>query len=410
MTYFPVDLNNQQLKADNYPCHVVYSRFDKCIPLHSHDFIEMAFVLSGFGKEVINGMEHELKSGSLSILLPWHLHEIMPDAKNPLVMITCSFKLEMFINKNNFFELNDLLFDIMDIPTNTNFENDDFKLAAKIFNQLLHEYSDQNKWKDIIFKVKITEILVLFRRSKNYPSEVSSINTRSVNNQLIWNFIDFIHVNYSNKNITLSYAAQKFNLDAKNLNILLKQNTGLNFNDLLDDIRIRIACTILLIYAPNYLLTIDPTLSQSYVYPGYKSKQEFLKAFRKLKGLDPEEFIKLYSSSFALETPLTVVPKMYLQIIYYLYLYYAEELTLKDISRQFQADEDYVSSLMKSQTGQSFQDLLDEIRIFHACNLLKHTKKALNEISLEVGFHSIEDFIHKFRSLKGDSPDSYRKI
>lgn len=410
MAYFPVDLKSQQLKTDSFQCHVEYSRYDKCIPLHSPNYIEMAFILSGYGKEIINGIEHELKSGSLSILLPWHLHEIIPDAKNPLEMITCGFKLEMFINKNNFFELNDLLFDIMDIPTNTNFQNDDFKLVANIFNQLLHEYSEQNKWKDIIFKAKITEILVLFRRSKNYISAVSNIDKEPVNNLLIWNIIDFIHVNYFNNNITLSYTAKKFNLDAKNMNLILKQNTGLNFSELLDDVRIRIACTLLLIYATNNLLISDPTLSQFYIYPGYKNKQEFLKAFKKLKGLDPEEFIKIYSSNYPIEAPLTVVPKIYLQVIYYFHLHYNEELTLTDISRQFHSDEDYVSSLLKSQTGQSFQDLLDEIRIFHACNLLKHTKRTLNEISFEVGFHSIEDFIYKFRSLKGESPDSYRKL
>ena len=368
MVYFPVDLKSQRLKTDSNQCHVVSSRYDKCIPLHNHDFFEMSFVFSGFGKEVINGIEHELKSGSLSILLPWHLHEIIPDAKNPLEMITCGFKLEMFINKNNFFELNDLLLDIMDIPTNTNFQDADFKLVSNIFNQLLHEYSDQNKWKDIIFKAKITELLVLFRRSKNYTSVVSSKNKGLANKQIIWELIDFIHLNYSNKNITLSYTAQKFNLDSKNLNLLLKQNTGLNFNDLLDDVRIRIACTILLIYTPNFLLTSDPTLSQSYIYPGYKSKQAFLKAFKKLKGLDPEEFTNIYSSNYTIETPVTVVPKMYLQIIYYFHLHYDEELTLTDISKQFQSNEDYVSSLLKAQTGQSFHDILDEIRIFHSCD------------------------------------------
>ncbi len=372
MKYFPVDSKSQPVKTDNYQCHVTYSRYDKRIPLHSHDFIEMEFICSGCGKEIINGIEHELKHGSLSILLPWHMHEILPDVKSPLEMITCGFKLEMFINKNNFFELDDLLFDIMDAPTYTNFTNADFKLVTDAFSQLLHEYSDQNKWRNIIFKAKITEILVLFRRCKNNTSLVNSINSRPVNNQVIWDIIDFIHMNYYKKSITLQYISQKFDLDAKTLNLLLKQNTGLNFNDLLDDVRIRIACTLLLIYAPNFLPVSDPDLSQTYIYSGYNNKQSFLKAFKKFKGLSPEEFIRKYSSNYTIENPLTVVPKIYLQVVYYLHLNYNKELTLGGISRQFQSNENYVSSLLKSQTGQSFNDLLDEIRIFHEIDSIDH--------------------------------------
>ena len=406
MAYVPIDYKNQPLKLDKLQWHVVYSLTEKRLPLHNHDFIEIAFILSGCGKEVINGIEHELKSGSFSVLLPWHMHEVIPDAHNPLEMIICSFRLELFINKNNFFELDDLLFDIMDTPTNATFENADFKLVMNIFNQLLREFSEQKKWKNIIFKSKITEILVLFRRCKNdtFPNNNSEIEKKEV----IWEIIDFIHINRSTKNFTLSYTAEKFDQDVKNFNLLIKQNTGLKFNELLNDVRIRTACTILLLYSLTFPLNSDSSLSQAYIYPGYKNRQSFIKAFKKFKGLSPEEFVKTYSSNFMKESSLTVVPKLYLQVVYYLHLHYDQELTLADISKQFQSNENYISSLLKSQTGQSFNDLLDEIRIFHACDLLKYTKKDLNEISFEIGFTSVEDFFNKFKNLKGEWPDSYR--
>ena len=405
MAYVPVDCKNQPLKLNNLQWHVVYSLTDKRLPLHNHGFIEIAFILSGCGKEVINGIEHELKSGSLSVLLPWHMHEVIPDAHNPLEMIICGFKLELFINKNNFFELDDLLFDILDTPTNTNFENADFKLVTDLFNQLLREFSEQNKWKNIIFKSKITEILVLFRRRTEDTSVRKSLEP--VKKEIIWEIIDFININYYKKDLSPSYIARKFDHDVKNLDLLIKQNTGLNFNELLDDVRIRIACTILLLYSSNLHLTSNPSLSQVYIYPGYKNKQSFIKTFKRFKGLSPGEFAKKYSNNFMKETSLTVIPKLYLQIIYYLHLHYNQELTLADVSRQFQSTENYISSLLKSQTGQTFPDLLDEIRIFHACNLLKYTKKALSEISFELGFNSAEDFFNKFKNLKGEWPDSY---
>ncbi|UUZ86576.1 AraC family ligand binding domain-containing protein [Paenibacillus sp. P26] len=39
------------------------------VPSHRHDFIEFSFVLEGQGKEWINGTEHEMRPGTVVLLL-----------------------------------------------------------------------------------------------------------------------------------------------------------------------------------------------------------------------------------------------------------------------------------------------------------------------------------------------------
>lgn len=343
------------LKRDIGQYHIAYSCNNKYIPIHKHTFIEMMLVLSGQGKVIVNGMGYELKSGSLCIMLPWHMHEIIPDTNNLLETITCFFDLEIFTRAHANSELDDLILGNLDALSYVYFEETDFKRVSDIFKHLLREYTDQNHWKDALIYAKIVEVLVLFDRMRKSTSEIVKHITVE-NNHVIWDIINFIHLLYRT-DITLSTIAEKFILSEKDLNILLKRHTGLNFNNLLDEIRIRNACFLLIVFDLSV-----PLLSNLL---GYKNTRTFLKAFIKMKNMEPEEFKRSHFVNYESENIEIVPSKLYSQVIYYLHLHCKEELTLADIAREFHLDENYLASILRSQTGQDFIDLLNEIRIFH---------------------------------------------
>jgi len=86
----------------------------------------------------------------------------------------------------------------------------------------------------------------------------------------------------------------------------------------------------------------------------------------------------------------------------------ASEVTLSSLSNAFHYSPEYASRLIKRTTGQTFMQLLTNIRIENAKQLLRDTSLSVIDIAANVGYESSEHFIRKFRSLTGKTPGEYR--
>ncbi len=67
------------------------------------------------------------------------------------------------------------------------------------------------------------------------------------------------------------------------------------------------------------------------------------------------------------------------------------------------------SRYFKSRVNQSFSGFLKEIRIEHACKLLKEDRMSIDLISHACGFSSITNFNRQFYEITGKRPNQYRK-
>lgn len=83
--------------------------------------------------------------------------------------------------------------------------------------------------------------------------------------------------------------------------------------------------------------------------------------------------------------------------------------TLESTSRFFSMNPDYLSRLLKKQTGYSFHPLITKQRILVAKQLLQNTDLPVNEVSSEVGYSNITFFYRKFREETNQTPAEYRK-
>ncbi|NTV89767.1 MAG: cupin domain-containing protein, partial [Clostridiales bacterium] len=82
--------NNIEVRMDIIPDH-----FWK----HRHSFMEIYIVLSGEGRDVINGKEYPLGRGVMAFLHPWHIHELFSNRENPVHLIRCSFGMELLMEE-----------------------------------------------------------------------------------------------------------------------------------------------------------------------------------------------------------------------------------------------------------------------------------------------------------------------
>ena len=92
----------------------------------------------------------------------------------------------------------------------------------------------------------------------------------------------------------------------------------------------------------------------------------------------------------------------------YLRNHYSEDITLNEIAEKVYLNPAYISRLVKEQTGKNYTELVMEMRIDRAVELLKHTDMYVYEIAETVGYKNLKYFYRVFRKVTGKSPNEYR--
>ena len=97
-------------------------------------------------------------------------------------------------------------------------------------------------------------------------------------------------------------------------------------------------------------------------------------------------------------------------IFRYMYSHLNEKQTLTKISAMFYMSESAISKYITDVTGFSFRDLLNEMRIVKAMDLLTYTDMTLNEIADLCGFTDASHISKVFNDRVGTTPKVYQNI
>ena len=89
--------------------------------------------------------------------------------------------------------------------------------------------------------------------------------------------------------------------------------------------------------------------------------------------------------------------------------HYAENLTLKDLSKKYYINSAYLGQLFRKKYGQSFKDYLNSYRMEQAAQMLLRTDEKIYMIAEKVGYHDLDYFVNRFIEAKGCTPTKFRK-
>jgi two-component system response regulator YesN len=89
--------------------------------------------------------------------------------------------------------------------------------------------------------------------------------------------------------------------------------------------------------------------------------------------------------------------------------YWNPDLSLEDASAELQISPGYLSRLMKRETGFSFVEYLNRIRVKKATILMSDPSAKAFEVAERVGYRSQHYFSRAFKKVTGSSPTDYRK-
>jgi AraC-like DNA-binding protein/mannose-6-phosphate isomerase-like protein (cupin superfamily) len=251
--------------------------------LHSHEYFEIFYVFSGSCTHSINGQTQYLEEGTLCLIAPYVEHSIgvFDDSIVLNIMIQRSTFDDIFFNDlrahnflSNFFLSN--IYTTSKISS-LSFHIADDELVELLLSMLLEETVDDS----YTYRILNHQISIFFTRLvRKYGKAKADYTAESALNETAMKMISYINDHY--RNITLSQLADHFNYTDAHCSRLIKSITSHNFTELLRNVRLRRAESLLL-SSPNSVEEI------SYMV-GYENAATFIRLFKQHYHMTPGKF------------------------------------------------------------------------------------------------------------------------
>lgn len=97
------------------------------------------------------------------------------------------------------------------------------------------------------------------------------------------------------------------------------------------------------------------------------------------------------------------------EIVGYISDNYHQPLCMTEIADRYGMSESGFSRYFRKETGNSFTDFVNRLRVTKACHLLMETDKYISTICYEVGYNTVANFNRRFSELRDMTPSEFRK-
>ncbi|WP_157910323.1 helix-turn-helix domain-containing protein, partial [Petroclostridium xylanilyticum] len=157
-----------------------------------------------------------------------------------------------------------------------------YELKSTII-KLMSQFADQDAIKKIVKSIDVSNTIEQnFKLVETIFSKMCELvqQQKSNNNlELMNNIKKYIDTNYMHQDLGLYKVSSQFNLSEGYFSHLFKEQTGINFTDYLEKVRLDHACKLL----KNTELNINDIAEMV----GYNSAQSFRRAFKRIYGISP---------------------------------------------------------------------------------------------------------------------------
>jgi AraC-like DNA-binding protein len=287
MTYFPRYLVEYPNKDTAFPFYLRLGQTQR-VSLHRHDFLELIYVIEGSGTEIVNGTPHSMKPGTLVFLLPFQLHEIIPNPAEPLRLYVINFDMSLLADGQEG-DWGGSAFLAVQSEADLPFVNTEAGFSERLhglFASMQEEYANKEwPWRNWIIKARLIEILSILERLRSRPSHATKSQTARENERKhnMWPIIRYIHQNYREP-LSLADLSVRFHIHPSYLSESIKAHLGQTFTAFLKELRIRHAC--------NLLISTDMPITSVALEVGFGSYSTFCRLFHRAKGMPPVEYRK----------------------------------------------------------------------------------------------------------------------
>ncbi len=149
----------------------------------------------------------------------------------------------------------------------------------KLYAQILPSEEISSRIKNIGSFRSIEENFIAIKKIYKDICELFSTQKISYNLELVNDIKSYIDNNYTDTELGLYKISSHFNLSEGYFSYLFKEQTGVNFTEYLEKVRLEEAC--------NLLKNTDEKIDKISLMVGYNSDQSFRRAFKKIYGVSP---------------------------------------------------------------------------------------------------------------------------
>lgn len=283
MTQYPFDLTDYPHVRDDFPFSIAIHKVEK-FPPHRHDFLEVSLVIKGRGEETVNGSVHPMQPGTLTLVLPYQVHELRSHPGAPLYLYNLMFSAELLSSSHGPLERlkEGLLGGEDERSCFAQLTPDRMGEYTAVFADMLDEFEHRRDYRTAYLKAKLSELMIRIDRLRTESGKGSGAGRQESDVPgRIWQVIRHMHSHYKEP-LTLGGLAEIFHFNRTYLSEQIKKHTGKNFTGLLHEIRLRQACSL--------LLSSDMTVSGIAYEVGYGTAKTLFAAFLKYRGMTPGEY------------------------------------------------------------------------------------------------------------------------
>jgi AraC-like DNA-binding protein/mannose-6-phosphate isomerase-like protein (cupin superfamily) len=259
--------------------------FDLTETEHYHDFVELVFIMRGFGVQVLEDQEYPVSAGDIFVLQGNQRHyfkdtsqieivnvmydgvknpEIIPDSIKQLEGYKALFVLEPYYRANHYFK---------------NMLRLNWEELAKIevsINTMFYELEKKQVGYELILNNRLQELIVILSR---HYSQIEATEAQSL--LRIGKVIEFLESKPDEK-ICINDLADMTNMSKRNFMRIFKRAVGLSPVNYLIKVRLQ--------KARKLLCETDFQISDITVMCGFYDSNYFIKCFKQAFAITPNKF------------------------------------------------------------------------------------------------------------------------
>lgn len=244
---------------------------------HSHNFIEIVYIISGNGIHEINNISYTISPGCFYIVKSGEIHNLSFSETSIYynIFIKEEYLANTLLGDSDSITILNLIQNIKGTEHSVCFSTNKFGIIESLFN---NAFLELNKSKNYNSDLIVNYLRLLFLEYR------SSLNSSSVQKQpefILPKAVDYINMHYK-ENLQIADIAKKYNYNPVYFGRMFQQHYGKNIKEYISDLRITTASEL--------LITTDHNITEICEYVGYTNKLHFYKKFEGKFGCTPKEY------------------------------------------------------------------------------------------------------------------------
>lgn len=351
------------------------------------------YVAEGSGSICINGSVSRLTPGTLCLLHAYHFFEISAEKNAPLSFCALSFDYllwsYLFVHEYEpmYRNSSDVYCPVIH-PSGR-----EAQVIYSIFEDLEHEEALDDQLAVLVKTALIGQLVVLFRQC--LIAEIQEGIAQSLSRA--GRIIDYIYVFTTDISTSVS-CAKHFSITTNEMNRELVSVSGHTFSWHVKKARVNKAL--------QYIFYSDLSYRSIASMAGFSSESEFYKEFHELMDTTPKEYRDLLTYSPNGYKHLATVDA--LSVVTYILENYSDHISLHAVTEHFHTTPEKLNQVLKTTYGCTYRDLISQIQLTHARNLLGMSNFPLIDVAMYCGYNSASTFLRAFRKKYGIGPNEYR--